>query len=233
MQAENISDDVRPLVDAFLKVTNEDHRGTRLADEHNFPPQKPPQNATLEPRIHKLFLRWIRDFPTLARFNALVPITPNVVELEKISISGVIYARESSLPRDSNVIFRRAQGSSERVGRIKQIFQSERVVPRVTFLVVALLRRIADPTAKDTYGRFGFAGGYLCDPKEDDRQYVISTADVVCHYAKTPLLWKNEAVIHALPLNSVRSHSSVQHILTGTQKMAEYQVPMEYSLPEW
>lgn len=176
MQAENISDDVRPLVDAFLKVTNEDHRGTRLADEHNFPPQKPPQNATLEPRIHKLFLRWIRDFPTLARFNALVPITPNVVELEKISISGVIYARESSLPRDSNVIFRRAQGSSERVGRIKQIFQSEHVVPGVTFLVVALLRRIADPTAQDTYGRFGFAGGYLCDPKEDDRQYVISTA---------------------------------------------------------
>jgi hypothetical protein len=232
MHSNNFSGHVRPLVDAFLKVTNEDHRGTRLADEQNFPPQKPPQNATLEPQIHRLFLRLISDIPSLARFTLLAPITPIVLELEKVSISGVVYARESSLPRDSNIVFRRPGGSSDRVGRIKKIFQSEHVIPGVTFLVVVMHRFTPDPTMQDTYGRFGFAGGYLCDPKEDSRQYIIRSTDVICHYAKTTLLWKGKNLIHALPLNSVRRRSFVRQMLTGTQKMIDYQLPVEYQLPE-
>ena len=206
MHGENISDHVRPLVDAFLKVSNEDHRGTRLADENHFPPRKPPQNATLEPSIHKLLLDLITSVPSLAKYGLLVPVTSGVLELEKISISGVIYARESSLPRDSNVIFRRPGGSSERVGRIKQIFQSEHVVLGVTLLVIAQHRLFADPVAQGTYGRFGFAGGYLCDPEEDGRQYVIRSTDIICHFARVTVDWEGGALMHVLPLNSVRHH---------------------------
>ena len=203
MHSENVSDHVRPLVDAFLKVSNEDHRGTRLADENHFPPQKPPQNATLEPQIYNLFLGLVNGISPLPRHNVLASVTPSVLKLEKISISGVIYAQEESLPRDSNIIFRRPGGSSDRVGRIKQIFQSGDIVPDVTFLVVAQHRLILDPIAQGAYARFGFAGGYLCDPNEDDRLYVIRSSDVICHFARTALVWKGEDLMHALPLNSV------------------------------
>lgn len=206
MYSENVSDHVRPLVDAFLRVSNEDHRGTRLADENHFPPQKPPHNATLEPLIYKLFLGLVNGVPSLARHGPLTPVTPNVLKLEKISISGVIYAQEESLPRDSNIIFRRPGGSSDRVGRIKQIFQSGDVVPDVTLLVVAQHRLILDPIAQGAYGRFGFAGGYLCDPDEDDRLYVIRSTDVICHFARTTLVQEGESLMHALPLNSVCRH---------------------------
>lgn len=204
MHSENLLDCIRPLTDAFLRVSNEDHRGTRLADENHFPPQKPPRNATLEPHIHKLLRGLINDIPSLARRRLLTAATSDVLELEKISISGVIYARERSLPRDSNIIFRRPEGSSDRVGRIKQIFQSELVISGVTLLVVAQHRLIADPITQAVYGRFGFAGGYLCDPREDDRWYVIRSTDVICHFARTALVWEGENLMHALPLNSVR-----------------------------
>jgi len=212
MHSANVSDYVRPLLDAFLTVSNEDHRGTRLADENHFPPQKPPQNATLEPHIHRLFLALVNDIPSLSRSSLSASVTPNVSELEKISISGVIYAREKSLPRDSNIIFRRPGGLSDRVGRIKQIFRSEHVLSEVTLLVVAQHRLVMDPAAQGTYRRFGFAGGYLCDSREDARQYMIRSTDVICHFARSSLVWGGETLMHALPLNSVRHfhHSTTQ-----------------------
>jgi hypothetical protein len=210
MHSEDVSEDVRPLLDKFLEVSGEDHRGTRLADENHFPPQKPPQTATLEPHIYKLLLGLIKDIPSLARASRFAHITPSILELEKISISGVIYAREESLPRDSNIIFRRPGGLSDRVGRIKRIFQSEHVISEVTCLVVSQHRLIADRVAQGAYGRFGFAGGYLCDPREDGRQYVIRSTDVICHFARTALTWEGEILMHALPLNSVRGRPPVR-----------------------
>lgn len=235
MHSADVSDHARPLLDAFLRVSNEDHRGTRLADENHFPPQKPPQNATLEPHIYGLFQGLIDNIPSLARRSLFATITPNILNLEKISISGVIYARENALPRDSNIIFRRPGGSSDRVGRIKQIFQSEHVISEVTLLVVAQHKLITDPIAQGVYERFGFAGGYLCDPREDDRQYVIRSTDVICHFARTALAWEGETWMHALPLNSVRRHhrSSVWKTLIAMQKMIDYHVPAAYALPEY
>ena len=210
MHTENVSHYIRPLLDAFLRVANEDHRGTRLADEHHFPSQKPPKKGKLGPQVYKLLLTLVAEIPSLSRSAFSGPVPPYVLELEKISISGVIYAREKSLPRDSNVIFRRPGGSSDRVGRIKQIFQSEYVVSGVTLLVVAQHRLVADSTVQNTYGQFGFAGGYLCHPGEDGRQYVVRSTDVICHYSKTTLLWEGQMLMHALPLNSVCRHLSVQ-----------------------
>lgn len=208
MHSENVSDHVRPLLDSFLRVSSEDHRGTRLADENHFPPQKPPQDTTLDPYVYSLFQDLIDRIPSLSRYVLPAAISPNVLELEKISISGVIYARERSLPRDSNIIFRRPGGSSDRVGRIKQIFQSGCLMSGVTLLVVAQHRLVADPATQHIYGRFGFAGGYLCEPGEDGRQYIIRSNDVICHFARTTLVWEGESFMHALPVNSVRRRHS-------------------------
>jgi hypothetical protein len=191
---------VKPLVESFCKVSNEDHRGTRLADENHFPPNKPPQEVTLDTQIHETLIRLIGGTSTAAAVHP----PPNVLELEKISISGVIYASEKSLPRDSNIIFRRPGGSSSRAGRIKSIFQSD-YQTGVTFLVVSQYKLIAAAHPQNIYRRFGFAGGFLCDAEEDKHLFVVRTNDVVCHFARTTLIPREDNLMHVLPMNSVCS----------------------------
>ena len=207
-------DSVWPLVEAFSKVSNEDHRGTRLANEAHFPPERPPKTVILHPDIYDLLLRLINR---TAAVDGCSPYTPDALELEKISISGVIYASEKSLPRDSNIIFQRPGGSSQRVGRIKLIFQVS-YQPGTTFLVVSQYRLIANSDVRDVYRRFGFAGGFLCDADEDSRPLVIRSKDVVCHFAKITLDPKEEKLMHALPLNVVREFA---HVTTFTDMRAE------------
>lgn len=214
IQSEDIPHSVKPLAESFLKVSTEDHRGTRLADEMHFPPTRPPRSIKLNSTAHALLLRLVQD----ARLpNGLHPISPDVLELDKASISGVIYASEKSLPRDSNIIFRRLEGASHRVGHIKLIFQSDNsALSGMTFLVVSQHKLIADPVAQNVYKRFGFAGGFLCNVQEDSRLHVIRSTDVVCHFAKTILGAGEETLMHVLPLNMVRkwrrSHNPSVHL---------------------
>ena len=198
MQGERLQASVRPLVEAFSKVSNEDHRGTRLADEIHFPPTKPPKPVTLDHHTHRLLLQMLNDTsPTGGHSYPL-----DVLELEKVSISGIIYASEQSLPRDSNIIFRRPGGLSHRVGRIKSIFQMCHQ-PGMTFLLVSQHKLITSSDVRGVYWRFGFAGGFLCDAEEDGRLLVIRSEDVICHFAKTPLNPTEEKLMHALPLDTV------------------------------
>ena len=201
MQDQRTRGSVQPLVEEFLRVSGEDHRGTRLADEAHFPPSKPPKAVALTHRTHVLLQQLLDN--TFAMSSAF-PHTSDALELEKISISGVIYASEKSLPRDSNVIFRRPGGSGQRVGRIKSIFQVSHQ-PGATFLTVTQHKLIANPEDQNIYRRFGFAGGFLCDAQEDGWLFVIRSEDVVCHFAKTILHPIEENLIHALPLNTVRN----------------------------
>ena len=158
VQSRDIPDSAKPLVDSFMKVSTEDHRGTRLADEMHIPPVQTPRGTKLDSKVHALLLQLVQD---MRISHGLHQISPDVLELDKISISGVIYASDKSLPRDSNIIFRRPGGFSERVGRIKLIFQSENsALFGMTFLVASQHKLIADP-AQNIYRRFGFAGGFL------------------------------------------------------------------------
>ena len=147
MQDQRVQDSVRPLVEAFSRVSNEDHRGTRLADEAHFPSNKPPKVVTLNGYTYKLLLQLANSTPATGNTSSH---TPSALELEKVSISGIIYASEKSLPRDSNVIFRRPGGSSHRVGRIKSIFQVS-YQPGATFLTVSQHKLIANADVRDVY----------------------------------------------------------------------------------
>ena len=199
MQDQGIHDSVRPLVEAFSKVSNEDHRGTRLADEVHFPTNKPPKAVRLHHHIHRLLLQLVTGMSTSINTSSY---TSEALELEKVSISGIIYASEKSLPRDSNIIFQRPRGTSHRVGRIKLIFQVS-YQPEKTFLVVSQHKLIVNTDVRNVYRRFGFAGGFLCDAEEDGQILIIQMEDVICHFAKTTLLPIEEKLMHALPLNAV------------------------------
>ena len=199
IQGQGVQNPVQPLAEAFARISNEDHRGTRLADEVHFPPNKPPKTVTLNRHVHSLLLQLV-DGTSITSNHSLR--TSDALELEKVSISGIIYANEKSLPRDSNIVFRRPGGLSHRVGRIKLIFQVH-YQPGATFLVVSQYKLIADSGDGNVYRRFGFAGGFVCDAEEDGRLFVIRSEDVVCHFAKTALDPKEERLMHVLPLNTV------------------------------
>lgn len=199
MEERGLKHSVRPLAEAYSRVSNEDHRGTRLADEARPPQKKPPKTITLDARVRILLLQLIQGVPSMVNISSYAS---EALELEKIPISGVIYASEKSLPRDSNIIFHRPGGSSQRVGRIKSIFQVC-YQPGVTFLAVSQHNLITSSHEGNVYRRFGFAGGLLCEAEENGRLLVIRSEDVICHFAKTDFELKGDKLMHALPLNTV------------------------------
>ena len=208
----NLPEQAKPLLAAYESVVNEDHRGTRLADEDHHPPTKPPRSETLDNESYQLLLQTLnKKFRTTSYTSEggrMLPVTRSVEQLEKVSIRGVVYAREGSLPRDSNVLFRRLGGSTSRVGRIQSIFRLQHPTPEsplveATYALVREYLPFSDEVAQSQYKQFGFAGGFLCHSERWDRLHVIGLTDIICHFAKT-VRNSNGNLMHVLPLNKVR-----------------------------
>jgi len=130
-----------------------------------------------------------------------------VLELDKLSIRGVVYASAKSLPRDSNVIFRKPGDPTPRAGKINTIFSSSHLRTdyeeiKVTCLVVEEWLPVTDAASQQTYQQFGFAGGFLCLNRAAEAVSILDVDGVVCHFAKT-FLGQHDDVFHVLPLNKV------------------------------
>ena len=200
------------LLTAYNSVASEDHRGTRLADEQHYPPTKPPHQELLGDEIYQLLLRSLnKEFGTLGYTtmnSGVYSVAREVQQLEKVSIRGVVYACERSLPRDSNVIFRRLGGSSSRAGSIKSIFQLTHRTPgglarNTIFVLVHEYLPILDVAAQSKYTQFGFAGGFLSHSDRWSSHHVVRLANIACHFAKTAISYGDTKVMHVLPLNKV------------------------------
>lgn len=233
MEDRRISTDAKELVDAFSTVVNEDHRGTRLADERHFPPTKPPVYTQLDSQTFLLYTRLL--FATNDTPEAWGISSPRVLMLEKVTIAGVIYSSFKSLPRDSNIIFRVPGKAPHCIGRVDTIFQpAGDGTPDTTFLVVNQFSAVLEHPMQDVYKRFGFAGGYLYN-EDYVTLRVIRTSDVICHFARTPVNSEGQGLIHALPLNTVRPPMCNLFTLirlTRSQKMHEYKIPDSYIIPD-
>jgi len=201
-----------PLLSAYDAVSNEDHRGTRLADEIHHPPTKPPVSVELQNETYHLLLVALNRRFRTAWYTSRgggSPVIPRVVlELDKVSIRGVIYASSRVLPRDSDIIFRREGGSGSRVGSIKSIFRLSHPTPTgsiatTIFLLIEEYSPVTDRAMQSTYTRFGFAGGFLCHNRKRGGLHIISSENVVCHFAKTVLPRADDDLMHVLPLNKV------------------------------
>lgn len=57
----NLPKQAEPLLTAYGSVVNEDHRGTRLADEDHHPPTKPPHSKVLDEEHYQLLLQMLND----------------------------------------------------------------------------------------------------------------------------------------------------------------------------
>ena len=211
LDREDITKDAKLLIDAYTKVANEDHRGTRLADETHHPPTRPPKKMELAQPVYQLLVQTLNQRFQTTNYTAtwgdpwFVP--RSVLELDKVSIRGVIYATAKSLPRDSNVIFRKPGDPKLRVGKITTIFSSSHpgtnclAVAKANFTVVEEFPLVVDAASQRTYQQFGFAGGFLCQNTPSDAVHLVEVGDVVCHFAKTSM---GGNIFHVLPLNKVR-----------------------------
>ena len=213
LDREDIPSDARPLIDAFTKVSNEDHRGTRLADEIHHPPTRPPKQLELTQSTYQRLVQLLNQRSQTTNYTT-TPGDPwfvprSVLELEKIAIRGVIYATAKSLPRDSNIIFRKHGDSIMRVGKITTIFSSshpgtDRLTVKTNFAMIEERLPVMDDTSQRTYQQFGFAGGFLCRSTPSGPTHLVEVGDVICHFAKTFLGHWGGDEFHALPLNKVR-----------------------------
>ena len=208
----DITSDAQPLIDAFTKIANEDHRGTRLADEIHHPPTKPPRNIALSHNVHQLLISFLNRRSQTLRYTTAWDsawfVSRTVTELNKVSIRGVVYANVRSLPRDSNIIFRKPGDPKLRVGRIHTIFSSSHLgtnhlETKVTCLAVEEWLPVEDANSQRTYQQFGFAGGFLCQNRLVEGVSVVEVDDVVCHFARTFWGQRDSGVFHVLPLNKV------------------------------
>lgn len=205
-----------PLLTAYGSVVSEDHRGTRLADQDHHPPTKPPRSEVLDDESYQLLLQMLnKKFRTTGYTSGrgqVFSVTRSVRRLEKVSIRGVVYACEKSLPRDSNVLFRRLGGSSSRVGRIWSIFRLQHPTPDVpateaTYILVREYLPFPDEAMQYQYKQFGFAGGFLCHSERWSRFHIVELTDIISHFAKTTLRDGDGSIMHVLPLNKVKTCS--------------------------
>jgi len=208
----NLPEQAGPLLTAYGSVVSEDHRGTRLADEDHHPPTKPPRSETLDNESYQLLLRMLnKKFGTVgytSEGGQAFPVTRRVDQLEKVSIRGVVYAREKSLPRDSNVLFRRSGGSTSMVGRIWSIFRLQHPTPdgrmvEATYILVREYLSLSNEVMQSQYTQFGFAGGFLCHSERWNKFHVVGLTDILSHFAKTMVRHGDENIMHVLPLNKV------------------------------
>lgn len=94
-------------------------------------------------------------------------------------------------------------------GRIQQIFDYtfyDREGEVETFLFVTPLAELSEADAQhDPYRQYKFAGGELYYAK-DLPGIIVSAADVLCHFARTPVNIPEiiQPCIHVLPLDKVR-----------------------------
>ena len=235
MDTCKVPEQAEPLLTAYGSVANEDHRGTRLADQDHHPPTKPPSSDRLDDDSYRLLLQMLNEKFGTTRYTPgggqAFSVTQRVDRLEKVSIRGIVYACEKSLPRDSNVLFRRPGRSSSKVGKIWSIFRLQHPTPEgstveATYVLVREYLPFLNVEMQSQYKQFGFAGGFLCHSKRWSRFHVVELADVICHFAKTVIRDGDGDVMHVLPLNKVGfSLSEYGFWLTMFKMMESYALP--------
>jgi len=235
VDTHKLPEQAEPLLAAYGSVVSEDHRGTRLADQDHHPPTKPPRRETLDDEPYRLLLQMLdKKFGTeryTSESSQAFSVTRRVKRLEKVSIRGVVYACENSLPRDSNVLFRRLGGSSSRVGRIWSIFRLQHPTPEVpiveaTYVLVREYLPLSHEAMQSQYTQFGFAGGFLCHSERWSRFHVVELTDIICHFAKTMVRDGDGSIMHVLPLNKVKDQfPEFACWLTVLKMMESYTLP--------
>lgn len=218
---EKVRQTIAEMVSTMESTAGEDIRGSRLASMLD--PGLPNYPVSLNTKPSKLGDQEFRLLSDLIQLTATRSSEPlllraEAVQVDHISLRGVCYATSrSSKSRNSAVVFRRSYilpvddevQDLQTAGVIQAIFQytylDVKAQPIRGFYVVVQEHPRMKPRNGwlDPYGKFGFAGGFLCE-RELTKMHVLHLSNIISHVALTRMECKGfEQLVHVLPVDRV------------------------------
>ncbi|KAI0278109.1 hypothetical protein BC826DRAFT_1113528 [Russula brevipes] len=125
----------------------------------------------------------------------------------KFNRHGVIFSPSSFSFRDSNVVIGQEIPGDWCAGQIKQIFTFPFAPPSEVYFVVQKFKELSpQEAAQDPYRRYPLVGGRLYHPELEDEIEVVTSQEILAHFAHTPHDKQTFGFpcFHVLPLNKVR-----------------------------
>jgi hypothetical protein len=231
LQEERIRTVVLDMVDAYSDFAGEDRRGTRIRDVLQWDKtvtahgqvRPASKEVILEECVYSALLQLIGTTEPLKyvgegehRSSNQLFLRRKVLLSNRILIHGVSYRPSGFSHCDSNIIFRRSQGSKPEAGCIIKIFLHHRYstdnnMIEETFLAIQPLIALADTDVPhDPYRQYPVAGGFLCYNEYHTDYHIIRPSGVICHYAKTPMRIPRirQPCVHVLPLDRVSASAT-------------------------
>ena len=234
LNTQQLPNSIHPIIAHYEKAFQSDIRGTLLHDNlvfHNdtlgldtaAPKQTPVTSLSNE--YHDLLQRWIHHREGGSNFRE--PSSRRVVFMTKFQRFGQVYQTATSSPRDSYIIYKNLSSTPlECAGRIRDIFSHTRSTKdgnsrTETFFVIDPYERLSPSHAKfDLYRKYPIVGGEIFY-NSFYSPVIISSSDLVCHFARTPQEQTGIKLecFHALPLDKA-SESSRLH--DESESLAEW-----------
>jgi len=210
MDNNEVRNAVAELVQTWEDIQEEDSRGNQLArmldpegNNPSFSRKSGSRWCLLSEPEYQPFQSLLADLISRKYHDDQTTRQPGAYFLDQISIQGVRYATDTSLLRDSHIIFMSGTSGHQEPGQIRSIFQHTHTKQAVEVVNVYLAVAPYSPYlgTSDPYRRYSL-GGFLCE-KDMLEVLLIEASQVISHFAPTPLMDKDREIIHVRPLNKV------------------------------
>ncbi|KZS99729.1 uncharacterized protein LAESUDRAFT_605756, partial [Laetiporus sulphureus 93-53] len=217
---------VRQLIPNFVHSFQSDTRGTLLTDILALgPPESQPENPSFDGHarlrmseysllpdyiVDLLRNRMMMDYSLAGIESWTGSINPYVVSLDSVEYRGVLYKVSTCSLGDSNVIFTSQLRGQWRAGQVAHMFRYKQIHGECKFVqdylvVKEFVPLTSEDSRLDPYRRFPVAGGRLFRDAFKPEIQLLTTKDLLCHFAMLPRLLPKGSVkcIHVLPLDKV------------------------------
>lgn len=231
LRHSEVKDALEEIITTYSGILNEDPRGTRIRDAmsltelsvgrgvaanpHIETPLDPPMFSSLLYRLNynqtaSGRMQYVdeRDY---ARRQQHLALHHASTTCDLVKIGGVSFRPKKKSLKDSNAMYVdfRSPGMF-RAGRIVHIFLHRRPTEggehiEETFLAIRRLQELNEQHApQDFFRKYGKDGGCLCYDRYEDSIDIVSSSEILCHFARTP--YKSPTLgdcVHVLPLDRV------------------------------
>ncbi|KAI9459243.1 hypothetical protein BJY52DRAFT_1223234 [Lactarius psammicola] len=133
------------------------------------------------------------------------------MQYNKFSYRGTIFSPSTFSIRDSYVAIGKGVPDDWHAGKIKQIFTHSVLRPSEVYFVIQRFKELSPQEAsRDPYRRYPLVGGRLYHPELEEELKIVTSQEIVAHFAYTPLEEGDFGFpcFHALPLDKVPPSSS-------------------------
>jgi len=139
------------------------------------------------------------------------------MQYNKFSHRGTIFSPSTFSIRDSYVAVGKGVPEDWHAGKIKQIFTHSVLQPSEVYFVIQRFKELSPQAAScDPYRRYPLVGGRLYHPELEEELKIVTSQEIVAHFAYTPLGEEDFGFpcFHALPLDKVPPSSSSCHMMS-------------------